>query len=119
MEDRIQATTQPVPQESPLSGRPEELDVEDLPGGRQIERKATIEDWMHGWLARAFFYMLAGTIGVYLVAAIVFVALRKDWSPLKDLLNVILPAETALLGNAVGFYFGIKSGRGERGGGKE
>jgi hypothetical protein len=30
------------------------------------------------------------------------------WKQAKDLLQLLLPAETALLGSAVGFYFGTR-----------
>ena len=29
-----------------------------------------------------------------------------DWTNVKELVQILLPAETALLGSAVGFYFG-------------
>ncbi len=32
----------------------------------------------------------------------------KDWSDTKDWLQLLLPAETALLGSATGFYFGSR-----------
>ena len=32
----------------------------------------------------------------------------KDWSHVKTLLDILIPAESALLGSAVGFYFGTK-----------
>ena len=33
---------------------------------------------------------------------------RKAWSQTKEFLDLILPAVTALLGSAVGFYFGTR-----------
>jgi len=33
----------------------------------------------------------------------------SSWSQAKELLDLLLPAETALIGSAVGFYFGSKA----------
>jgi hypothetical protein len=33
----------------------------------------------------------------------------KTWNTMKDVLGVLLPAETGLLGTILGFYFGSKS----------
>jgi hypothetical protein len=51
-------------------------------------------------------------------AVTVFVALHgaghKQWPQFKDALAVLLPAETGLLGSAVGYYYGTrKNGPGE------
>ncbi len=32
----------------------------------------------------------------------------KDWGQTKEWLQVLLPAETALIGSATGFYFGAR-----------
>lgn len=34
---------------------------------------------------------------------------NPNWSNTKELLQILLPAETALLGSAVGFYFGART----------
>jgi hypothetical protein len=34
---------------------------------------------------------------------------QKDWENAKDLVEILIPAETALLGSAVGFYFGSRT----------
>lgn len=47
--------------------------------------------------------MLAGT------GAWAFIEIHSsDWANVKTLLDILIPAESALLGSAVGFYFGTK-----------
>ena len=47
-----------------------------------------------------------------LLTYVIYMAFRraKTWDETKQLLDGALPAVTALLGSAVGFYFGTKSG---------
>jgi len=54
-------------------------------------------------LAGAFMVLLAGT-----VVWAFFAAGGDHWTTSKELLELLLPAETALLGSAVGFYFGTQ-----------
>jgi|GEM_PF-2888819 hypothetical protein len=51
-------------------------------------------------LAATFALSLLFTLG-----ASFFGAMTK-WAPVKDWLQLVLPAETALFGSALGFYFG-------------
>jgi hypothetical protein len=60
------------------------------------------QDSVRGWLAFAFVAIFAGTIA----GAFVCVCNATCWPQMKELLQLLLPAETALLGSAVGFYFG-------------
>jgi hypothetical protein len=48
---------------------------------------------------------------IVLFAGVVLAAFlkAKTWTDMKELLNLVLPAVTALLGSALGFYFGKKS----------
>lgn len=47
---------------------------------------------------------------VLLTVVVVMAMLRtKTWADTKELLDVVLPAVTALLGSAIGFYFGTKA----------
>jgi len=56
------------------------------------------------------------TIGLFAVFAVTIVvclliaawADASRWETVKDLLQVLLPAETGLLGSASGFYFGTR-----------
>jgi hypothetical protein len=59
---------------------------------------------MRAILARGFAVIFAATI----VAAFYCILAGVQWEDVKSLLDVILPAETALLGSAVGFYFGAE-----------
>jgi hypothetical protein len=55
--------------------------------------------------------LLAFTFVIILVLTIVFAFQNVDgpnWANTKELLQLLLPAETALLGSAVGFYFGSR-----------
>jgi Na+/H+-translocating membrane pyrophosphatase len=58
-------------------------------------------------LAIGFLAIFAVTV----VAAILIAALssHEHVSDVNDLLHTLIPAETALLGSAVGFYFGTRS----------
>ena len=61
-------------------------------------------EWTRSSLAFAFVIIFA--------LIIVFVGSKvgtRDWAETKELLQILLPAETALLGSALGFYFGAKS----------
>ena len=56
------------------------------------------------------------TFGFILVFALTIIAALyvviwhgTSWSQTKELLELLLPAETALIGSAVGFYFGSKA----------
>jgi membrane protein YqaA with SNARE-associated domain len=52
-----------------------------------------------------FVLIFAATI---LAATSVLLFVPDAWAQEKELLQLLLPAETALLGSAVGFYFGAK-----------
>src|SRR5690242_17749400 len=87
------------------------LEVEDLgpapPAAPPLETKRItpgFEEWVRAGLALIFVGMLAAT------AAWAFIEIHsKDWDHVKALLDSLIPAETALLGSAVGFYFGTKA----------
>ncbi len=55
-------------------------------------------------LALSFFALFAATV------VLSFVNIHNSsWANTKEWLQILLPAETALLGSATGFYFGSKS----------
>jgi hypothetical protein len=53
-------------------------------------------------LTYIFSGILAGTI------ALAFFNLGGQWERTKELLQIVLPIETGLLGSAVGYYFGTR-----------
>jgi|GEM_PF-6981443 len=57
-------------------------------------------------------------VGIFLItiilAFIVIMGFSNDWTNTKDLLQLILPAETALIGSAIGFYFGTQAAGSDR-----
>jgi hypothetical protein len=72
----------------------------------RLRRQRTVEKTRAG-LAWALLAIFAGTVlGVVLITAISSHARGQDAS---QLLNTLLPAQTALLGSAVGFYFGTRN----------
>ena len=65
-------------------------------------------DWVRSITMYAFISIFALTVIASLVAAIWF---DKEYPNIKDLIQALLPAETGLIGSAVGFYFGSEIGR--------
>lgn len=61
-------------------------------------------EWTRSSLAFAFVLIFALTI-----AFVMSKVGTRDWGETKELLQILLPAETALLGSALGFYFGTRS----------
>ena len=91
-------------------GEPEEIGIEyvDLPSKPAKEVPYDPEpdrDRVRGWLALAL---------VVLLIAVILAAWATLWTgvvtepEIKDLLGVILPPVVALVGSALGFYFGGK-----------
>ncbi len=60
------------------------------------------EELVRAGLAFAFVVIFAATIGF------AFARVDENWASTKELIELLLPAETALLGSAVGFYFGTR-----------
>jgi hypothetical protein len=57
-------------------------------------------------------------VGIFLItiilAFVVIMGFSNDWTATKDLLQLILPAEFALAGSTMGFYFGSRTNRSDR-----
>lgn len=88
------------------SGGPPPEDLGEVGSPQPLEAprvRPAFEEFVRALLAFVFVLMLAGTAAwaFHLVGS-------KDWDHVKSLLDVFVPAETALLGSAVGFYFGTK-----------
>lgn len=65
-------------------------------------------DWVRASITYVFISIFALTVSASLAVVIWF---GKDYPNLKDLLQPLLPAETGLIGSAVGFYFGSEIGK--------
>lgn len=93
--------TEPVPPPP----REEEIAGEVGPVAPAASKRVfpAFEEWVRAGLAFVFVLMLAAT-GSWAFWEIH----SKDWTHVKALLDILVPAETALLGSAVGFYFGTK-----------
>lgn len=52
--------------------------------------------------------ILAGTFLLTVGAAFAGAAWDHRWADVREWLEVVLPAETAILGSAIGFYFGTQ-----------
>jgi len=59
--------------------------------------------------------LLLVLLWVTIVGALRFVS-GPAWPNAKEFLNIVIPALSALLGSALGFYFGTRNGQGGRGG---
>jgi hypothetical protein len=66
-------------------------------------RRSWLQELVRASLALLFTFLLFGT-----VAFACWAATSDDWEPVKELLQILLPAETALIGAATGFYYGTR-----------
>ena len=85
----------------------EELDVslpDTAPSSRPYDPEPA-RDRLRGWLAVALLAMLAVVVAAAWVSLWWSLATEAE---IKDLLGVILPPIVALVGSAIGFYFGGK-----------
>jgi len=69
------------------------------------------QDLIRSIIALTFVAIFALTI---ILAFMVVILFNGDWATTKDLLQLLFPAETALIGSAVGFYFGAKTAESDR-----
>ncbi len=91
-----------IPLEVDAGGPP--LSTAALQSAAPREERLGRREWTRSGLAFAFVLIFGATI----IFAFLKVGTR-DWVQTKDLLQILLPAETGLLGSALGFYFGAKS----------
>jgi hypothetical protein len=59
--------------------------------------------------------LLLVLLWVTIAGALRFVS-GPDWANAKEFLSIVIPALSALLGSALGFYFGTRNGQGGRSG---
>lgn len=71
----------------------------------------TRQDLIRSIIALTFVAIFALTV---ILAFMVVIFFNGNWTNTKDLLQLLFPAETALIGSAVGFYFGAKTAESDR-----
>jgi hypothetical protein len=103
-----QATADVVRQQLPQlpqfsQSAPITLDVGDPRPPETEPRQLWAQELVRAGLAVAFFLLLAVTV----IWALVLVG-GIGWTNAKEALQILLPAETGLLGSAAGFYFGSR-----------
>jgi hypothetical protein len=94
---RSTETTHP-PIETPIT-----LDVGDVRTAQTEIRHLWAQELVRAGLAIAFFLLL----GLTVIWALVLAG-GTGWANAKEALQILLPAETGLLGSAAGFYFGSR-----------
>ncbi|SRR5258708_6229469 len=108
VEDEVIGNNRPSP---PDTNHQEVKDVnlgtlEDSPIRQDPLQPYNVEkqhDWVRTIITCSFVFIFAITV----IAAFAIVAWAgPSWANTKELIQLLLPAETALLGSAVGFYFG-------------
>jgi hypothetical protein len=93
------------PQRAPDQPEIEEMEVPSISSLQRPRRGARFDvSDIRAYLAIGFGVILLLTV----LFAFISVWVGVEWEQLKGLLDVLLPAETALLGSAVGFYFGSR-----------
>jgi hypothetical protein len=81
---------------------PEQLEQPEL--GRSI-------DLVRERLTTQLLWVFIGTIASEVVFAGIAMLTGHDVTPLREALHDVIPAETGLLGAAIGYYFGEKARR--------
>ncbi len=90
--------------------KPDQPTVTVQPTGDKViteaERTARRQDWVRAVMTSSFLVMLLIVIMFSCWAA---QSWATHWNQTKELLQLLLPALTALVGSSTGFYFGTKS----------
>jgi hypothetical protein len=106
-------TTDGGEESSKSDGEPELLDLTSagveplvLPVTEREQRLRIVPDeYVRAVLVLTF------TVIFFVTLIVAFVgAYSGSWTQMKDLLHIVLPVETSLLGAAVGYYFGARNG---------
>jgi drug/metabolite transporter (DMT)-like permease len=66
-------------------------------------KKESVRAWVTGSLLGAFIVLIV------FAAAVAALGTKEHWDETKEMLQVLLPAVTGLLGSALGFYFWAQS----------
>ena len=83
-----------------------EVDIHDLSAGRVQSRSLILEIFKDEVIRAAVALLLLLLLAIILLMAL---SRTETWAQTKEFLEIVFPAMTALLGSAVGFYFGTKS----------
>lgn len=105
MADETPETTDLVPS----VGHLDEFEVIEPSGGPFRDVKAGIQQRREGIRATIALSLIAifALTALGALAAAIFMGVES--TTMRGLLEILLPAETALLGSAIGFYFGAES----------
>ncbi len=96
-----------------MATEPELIDIDALPAVQLGDRvhigdprvRLAVQEG-----AREFVRLLISGALVAILIAVVLLSFNEvtNWTETKDLLQILLPAITALLGSTIGFYFGTR-----------
>jgi hypothetical protein len=91
-------------QESP--DQPLQVAIENAPTPTLIPfRILERQDWVRSITTIGF----VSVFGLTVIFSFLVIFFGANWVSAKELIQLLLPAETALLGSALGFYFGSRS----------
>ncbi len=82
-----------------------DVDEVEVSGQDPYQEKIVPRETVRYTLATLFTTLFICTV----IAGFISAMFGLHWTETKDLLQLLLPAEMALLGSAVGFYFGTQS----------
>jgi hypothetical protein len=88
----------------PPTPRETEFDIDDVEPHPQLQERHL---WQQELVRSSLALSLTAILALTIIGAFIG-ALGSNWTNVKELLQLILPAETALLGGAAGFYFGSR-----------
>jgi hypothetical protein len=93
------------------SSSPELIDtIPDInPKTKHYSPRDRFQDQVRRTIANTLVYSFMGTILLSFVLALYFSGNKDAWPNVKDLIQLLITAETGLMGAAVGFYFGAST----------
>jgi hypothetical protein len=106
---RGQDTTENV--DSHISSSPELIDtIPNInPKTKNYAPRDQFQDQVRKTIANTLVYSFMGTIVLSFALALYFSGNKEAWPNVKDLIQLLITAETGLMGAAIGFYFGTST----------